>query len=99
MRISSADVFWESQPNNCAGHSRVGEVTGQCIDGVIRIEGKMLHLCPPVTRTERAGSGPSEGENGPTTATRVLSVMAFHEKAGPGQVDFDLPFLKFPFPS
>ncbi len=29
--------------------------------------------------------------------------MAFHEKAGPGQVDFDvafaLPFLKFPFPS
>ena len=28
-----------------------------------------------------------------------LSEMAFHEKAGPGQVDFDLPFLKFPFPS
>ena len=26
-------------------------------------------------------------------------VKAFHEKAGPGQVDFDLPFLKFPFPS
>jgi hypothetical protein len=26
-------------------------------------------------------------------------VMAFHEKAGPGQVDFDLPFLKFAFPS
>src|SRR5580693_6793202 len=29
--------------------------------------------------------------------------MAFHEKAGPRQVDFDLPFdlpfLKFPFPS
>jgi hypothetical protein len=23
--------------------------------------------------------------------------MAFHEKAGPGQVDFDVPFLKFPF--
>jgi hypothetical protein len=28
-----------------------------------------------------------------------MSAMAFHEKAGPGQVDFDLPFLKFPFPS
>jgi hypothetical protein len=28
-----------------------------------------------------------------------MSVMAFHEKAGPGQVDFALPFLKFPFPS
>jgi hypothetical protein len=28
-----------------------------------------------------------------------LSEMAFHEKAGPGQVDFALPFLKFPFPS
>src|SRR5271170_3665860 len=26
-------------------------------------------------------------------------VMAFHEKTGPGQVDFDLPFLTFPFPS
>src|SRR5271170_3114038 len=26
-------------------------------------------------------------------------VMAFHEKAGPGQVDFGLPFLNFPFPS
>jgi hypothetical protein len=25
--------------------------------------------------------------------------MAFHEKAGPRQVDFALPFLKFPFPS
>jgi hypothetical protein len=25
--------------------------------------------------------------------------MAFHEKAGPGQVDLDLPFLRFPFPS
>ena len=25
--------------------------------------------------------------------------MAFHEKAGPRQVDFDLPFLGFPFPS
>ena len=25
--------------------------------------------------------------------------MAFHEKAGPRQVDFDLSFLKFPFPS
>jgi hypothetical protein len=29
----------------------------------------------------------------------VLSVMAFHENAGPRQVDFDLPFLKSPFPS
>ena len=29
----------------------------------------------------------------------VLSEMAFHEKAGPRQVDFDLSFLKFPFPS
>jgi hypothetical protein len=28
-----------------------------------------------------------------------LSEMAFHEKGGPRQVDFDLPFLKFPFPS
>jgi hypothetical protein len=28
-----------------------------------------------------------------------VGVTAFHEKAGPGQVDFDLPFLKFPFPS
>jgi hypothetical protein len=26
-------------------------------------------------------------------------VMAFHEKAGPCQVDFDLPFLKSPFPA
>ena len=25
--------------------------------------------------------------------------MAFHEKAGPRQVDFDLSFLKLPFPS
>ncbi len=29
----------------------------------------------------------------------VLNVMAFHENAGPRQVDFDLPFLKSPFPS
>ena len=29
----------------------------------------------------------------------VLSEMAFHEKAGPRQVDFDLSFLKFHFPS
>src|SRR5271170_966655 len=28
-----------------------------------------------------------------------MSAMAFHEKAGPCQVDFDLPFLEFPFPS
>ena len=28
-----------------------------------------------------------------------LSEMAFHEKAGRRQVDFDLPFLKSPFPS
>src|SRR5271170_6553869 len=28
-----------------------------------------------------------------------MSAMAFHEKAGPCQVDFALPFLKFPFPS
>jgi hypothetical protein len=27
-----------------------------------------------------------------------MSEMAFHEKAGPCQVDFDLPFLKPPFP-
>ena len=33
------------------------------------------------------------------TAMESMSEMAFHEKAGPGQVDFDLPFLKFPFPS
>ena len=26
-------------------------------------------------------------------------LIAFHEKAGPRQVDFDLPFLKSPFPS
>ena len=31
--------------------------------------------------------------------TAQACAMAFHEKAGPGQVDFDLPFLKFPFPS
>jgi hypothetical protein len=28
-----------------------------------------------------------------------MSAIAFHEKAGRRQVDFDLPFLKFPFPS
>jgi hypothetical protein len=28
-----------------------------------------------------------------------MSVMAFHEKAGPGQADFDLPFLKIHLPS
>ena len=27
------------------------------------------------------------------------SAMAFHEKAGPSQVDFDLPFLKIHLPS
>ena len=31
--------------------------------------------------------------------TAHTCVMAFHEKAGPRQVDFALSFLKFPFPS
>ena len=31
--------------------------------------------------------------------TAQTCAMAFREKAGPGQVDFDLPVLKFPFPS
>jgi hypothetical protein len=31
--------------------------------------------------------------------TPSMREMAFHEKAGPRQVDFDLSFLKFPFPS
>jgi hypothetical protein len=30
---------------------------------------------------------------------KSMSEMAFHENAGPGQVDFDLSFLKSPFPS
>jgi hypothetical protein len=28
-----------------------------------------------------------------TLKTPSMSVMAFHEKAGPGQVDFDLPLV------
>ena len=34
-----------------------------------------------------------------TLKTLSMSEMAFHENAGPGQVDFDLSFLKSPFPS
>jgi hypothetical protein len=35
--------------------------------------------------------------SGPIPHDQVLSVMAFHEKAGLCQVDFDLPFLKSTF--
>ena len=34
-----------------------------------------------------------------TLKTPSVSEIAFHENAGPRQVDFDLPFLKSPFPS